>query len=74
MTLYLENERRRVVPTFSVTAATRLRWQNKVYTLQPGTDYRDLDIRLNPGENTIEAALTAAGTGKISIAYQEARL
>lgn len=74
VTLYLTNERRRVVPTFTVTAAIRVRWRGTVYTLQPGHDFRDLDIRLDPGENTIEAALVAAGTGEISITYQEARL
>lgn len=73
-TLYLENERRRVVPTITVTAATRLRWRDKAYTLQPGQAFHSLDIRLDPGENTIEAALAAAGSGEISITYQEARL
>ncbi len=72
--LYLENERRRVVPTITVTATTRVRWREKVYTLQPGQTFRDLDIRLEPGENTVEAALAAAGTGQITITYQEARL
>ena len=73
-TLYLENERRRVVPTITVTAPARVRWREKVYALQPGQEYRNLDIRLDPGENTIEAALEAAGAGEITITYQEARL
>lgn len=73
-TLYLDNERRRVVPAITVTAATRVRWREKVYTLQPGQTFRDLDIRLDPGENTVDAALVAAGSGEISITYQEARL
>lgn len=74
MTIYLQNERRRVVPTITATAATRVRWRNEAYTLQPGQAFRDLGIRLDPGENTIEAALVAAGSGQISITYQEARL
>ena len=74
MTIYLENERRRVVPTITVTAAARVRWKDKTFTLQPGHDFRDLAIRLDPGQNTIEAALVAAGSGQISVTYQEARL
>lgn len=73
-TISLLNERRRVVPTITVTVETRVRWQEKIYTLQPGRAFRDLDVRLEPGENTIDAALASAGAGEISITYQEARL
>ncbi len=74
ITIHLHNERRRVVPAITVTAATRVRWNKSIYTLQPGQDFRDLDIRLEPGDNAIEAALVAAGAGEISFTYQEARL
>lgn len=72
--LYLQNERRRVVPTFTATAQARVRWNGSTYTLQPGYLFRDLDVRLEPGENVIEAALTSPGKGEVTIEYQEARL
>ena len=74
VTIYLENERRRIVPTFKATAETRVRWKGTTYTLQPGYVFRDLDVRLDPGQNVIEAALASPGTGELTVEYQEARL
>ena len=51
-----------------------MRWKGTTYTLQPGYVFRDLDVRLDPGQNVIEAALASPGTGELTVEYQEARL
>lgn len=72
-TLTLPNERRRVVPTITVTEDTTLLWQGSTYTLSAGT-HRILDIRLEPGDNVVKAKVSNSDTGSITVTYQEASL
>ena len=72
MALALVNERKPVVPVFTVTAETTLRWQGRTVTLPPGS-HRVMDIELEPGVNLVEAR-TTSGTGEITAAYREGAL
>lgn len=71
-TLDLVNDRKPIVPTITVTAETTLRWNGGTITLSPGT-HRILDIELQEGINKLEAKV-AAGTGSITLTYQEGAL
>ena len=71
-TLDLVNDRKPAIPTISVTAETTLRWNGGTVTLAPGT-HKILDIELQEGINKLEAKVTA-GTGSITLTYQEGAL
>lgn len=71
--LTLPNERRRVVPTITVTEDTTLLWADGTYAISAGT-HRLLDIQLAQGSNTLQAKLTSAAAGTITVTYQEASL
>lgn len=71
--LTLPNERRRVVPTITVTEDTTLLWGEDTYAINAGT-HRLLDIHLAQGENILQAKLTSAAAGTITVTYQEASL
>lgn len=70
--LVLENDRKPVVPTITVTAETSIRWDGGTFTISPGT-HKILDIEFREGLNELEAA-TVSGTGSITIVYQEGAL
>lgn len=72
-TLTLSNERRRVVPTIKVTEDTTLLWGDDTYAISAGT-HRLLNIQLAQGENQLQAKLTSAAAGTITVTYQEASL
>lgn len=71
-TLDLVNDRKPAIPTILVTAETTLRWNGATVTLAPGT-HKILDIELQEGINKLEAKVTA-GTGSITLTYQEGAL
>lgn len=71
-TLTLVNEHRVVVPTITVSAATTLTWKGRTFSLSAGT-HKVLDIELTEGTNSLQAK-TTAGTGTITIKYQEGAL
>lgn len=71
-TLDLVNDRKPAIPTITVTAETTLRWNGGTITLNPGT-HKILDIELQEGINKLEAKVTA-GTGSITLTYQEGAL
>lgn len=72
-TLNLNNERRSVVPSITVTAETTLLWGTSTYTIGTGTHLVP-DICLKQGSNTLKAKLTTATSGSITVTYQEASL
>ena len=71
-TLDLVNDRKPAIPTILVTAETTLRWNGATVTLAPGT-HKILDIELQERINQLEAKVTA-GTGSITLTYQEGAL
>ena len=71
-TLALVNERKVVIPTITVTAATTLVWNGSSIVLAAGT-HRIADIELQPGANLLDAKVNS-GTGKITVTYREGAL
>ena len=73
--LRLNNERKRVVPTITLSVAALVTFGSATKALQAGT-HKLLDIVLLPGSNELRArsadAVTTAGT--ITITYQEGSL
>lgn len=71
-TLELDNDRKPVVPTITVTANTTLSWDGNAFTVSAGT-HKILDIELREGSNQLQAKV-ASGTGTITVTYQEGAL
>lgn len=69
--IILYNERRPVVPSISVQYASTIKKGSQTISLAAGT-HRPLDLQLVEGLNIIEAKLTNASSGSITIEYQEA--
>lgn len=65
-------DRMPVVPTITVDAETVLTWGTDSYTVDAGS-HRLPGIRLTEGTHTLKAR-TTAGTGSITITYQEGSL
>lgn len=72
-TLTLPNERKPVTPTITCGQDTTLLFSGKTYTVTGGVTYRNLDLQLAAGENTLKAKVTS-GTGTITVEYQEGSL
>ena len=70
--LTLACDRRPVVPTITVSAETVLTWGTSSYTISAGSR-RIPGIRLTQGTHTLKAR-TTAGTGTITVSYQEGSL
>lgn len=70
--LTLACDRRPVVPTITVSAETVLTWGTSSYTVNAGS-HRIPGIRLTQGIHTLKAR-TTAGTGTITVSYQEGSL
>ena len=70
--LTLSCDRRPVVPTITVSAETVLTWGTSSYTISAGSR-RIPGIRLTQGVHTLNAR-TTAGTGTITVSYQEGSL
>ena len=68
----LHNDRKPVVPAITVDAETVLLWNGATYTLSAG-DHKVLNVELHEGENELHAK-TTAGTGTITLTYQEGAL
>ncbi len=71
-TVILQNERKPVVPTITLTAEATLRWNGLTVTL-PAGEHKVLDIELQPGENLLEV-LAPGGSGRLTVTYQEGSL
>lgn len=70
--LTLSCDRRPVVPTITVSGETVLTWDTSSYTISAGSR-RIPGIRLTQGVHTLTAR-TTAGTGTITVSYQEGSL
>ena len=70
-TLKLQNDRKPVVPTITLTAPAGLRWKGNLFVLNAGT-HKVLDIELTEGENLLEAKSESSGT--LTVEYQEGSL
>ncbi|MGL5531756.1 MAG: hypothetical protein ACRDCZ_07190 [Culicoidibacterales bacterium] len=66
-----QNSRKRVIPTITISAETRIKFQDKNYVLGAGV-YTLTNIIFSEGENVIEA--TGVGGATIKIEYQEGAL
>ena len=64
------NDRMTTIPTFTVTAQIKIKFNNVTYTVQAGT-HKILDIVFKEGNNSITVV---EGTGNITIKYQEGAL
>ncbi len=71
-TIVLNNDRKPVTPTITVSAATTLQWKGGTFALAAGT-HRVLGIMLEEGANQLQAK-TDAGTGTIKIVYRKGAL
>ncbi len=67
--IVLYNERKRTVPTITVSSVMRIRFEDKEISLSAGT-YEYLNMYLKEGATNI----TVTGTGTIKIEWQEASL
>ena len=72
VTLQLPNSRRVVVPTIEVTTDATIQWGNSSFGLSAGS-HRVLSVELQEGQNAL-AAKANAGTGSITVTYQEGSL
>lgn len=70
--IWLQNDRKPVIPRISVTSATYIRIGAKEFSLAIG-EHRLLDLELDEGTTIIQANVYS-GTGEITFEYQEASL
>lgn len=73
-TLTLQNEGRRVVPTITCGQETTLLYKNKTFIIAADTAYKNYDLVLQQGKNSIKAKIASGTSGTITIKYQEAAL
>lgn len=64
------NEKRRVIPTLTFSAAMTIEFEENTYSFSAGT-YKNINIEFKQGENIITIV---EGSGTLTVTYQEAKL
>ena len=72
--LEIENAGKIIIPVFSSTVATTVKYDETEFAFAAGNQYRNPEIALPKGTNTIQAKATAASSGTLTLTYQEGML